>query len=883
MVFKGTDKFGTKDWKKESAEIKKIENLYETYRNTKDDTKRKNIYHQIDSISTVASKYAIANEYDKMISSIGSIGNNAFTSFDQTVYQVDIPSNQIENWLKIESNRFSKLVLRLFHTELEAVYEEKNRGLDDDNTKIYEAIFEGLFNKHTYGTQTTIGTIDHLKNPSMVEINNYFNKYYVPNNMALIMSGDFDPDKVIVDIEKYFGSLKSKPIEAFNYEPESPITSKIIKEIVGPDPVSVNMAWRLGGMGTKDCDLGNLMNMILANGQAGMLDLNLNQAQKVLSSGSIFESLKDYSLLGISGEPKDGQTLEEVEKLLLEQISLIKKGEFPNWLLQAAVTDLKLQKTKSLESNERRAGQMLNAFTNGIKWQNESDRIERISKITKEEIVEFANKNFSENNYVVVYKRIGEDTTIQKVEKPTITPVDVDRDNVSPFAKSIMQSVNKPIEPKFIDYDKDIIKTTIKSNIPLLYNINNENKLFELYYKFNIGNNNDKVLPIAIKYIPFLSTKEMSSAQIKQELYKLGCAFNVFCDAENSYVCLSGLSENFDKALQLFETILSNPVVDDNVLKNLKLDILTERNDSKLHKELILNAAMVNYALYGALNPFTNIISADDLNKLSQNDISSKIKQLANFKHQILYYGPKPIEEIKITLNASHQAPTNLIDVPPAFKYQEKQLDNSVYVVDYDMKQAEIIMLSNGESYNPAIIPLVTLYNNYFGGGMNGVVFQDLRESKALAYSTFSRYNNPIKLEKKAFNLSYIGSQADKLGEAIKGMKDLLNDIPKAENNFIAAKEAVLQDIRSQRITRSQIIFNYLKAQELGNKTDIRKDIFEKVKNYTFEDVKNFHEKNIKNKPTTMLVLGKKELLNIKILEKYGTVKFLTLTDIFGY
>jgi predicted Zn-dependent peptidase len=228
MVFKGTDKFGTKDFAKESVEITKIENLYETYRQTKDDAQRKKIYHQIDSISGVAAKYAIANEYDKMLAGIGGQGTNAFTSFDQTVYVNDIPSNQLENWLKIEAERYRKPVLRLFHTELEAVYEEKNRGLDSDNSKLWEAVFAGLFKNHTYGTQTTIGTIDHLKNPSMKEIMKYFNANYVPNNMAICLSGDFDPDETIKLIEKNFGSMPSKPVTPYTFEKEAPITEKVV-------------------------------------------------------------------------------------------------------------------------------------------------------------------------------------------------------------------------------------------------------------------------------------------------------------------------------------------------------------------------------------------------------------------------------------------------------------------------------------------------------------------------------------------------------------------------------------------------------------------------------------------------------------------------------
>jgi predicted Zn-dependent peptidase len=883
MVFKGTDVFGTKDFKKESAEIKKIENLYETYRNTKDEAQRKKIYHQIDSVSGVAAKYAIANEYDKMCAAIGADGTNAFTSFDQTVYVNDIPSNQINNWLKIESERFKKIVLRLFHTELEAVYEEKNRGLDSDNNKVFETLMAELFKNHTYGTQTTIGTIEHLKNPSMVEINKFFDKYYVPNNMAIIMSGDFDPDKVIVDIEKTFGSYKAKPVEQYKFQPEAPITSVIRKEVTGPDPASVNLAWRAPGSGTKEEDLGTIMAAILYNGTAGLMDLNLNQAQKVLTSNDIFYSMKDHSFFGITGEPKEGQSLEEVEKLVLGQLELIRKGDFPDWLMKGVITDLKLKKTKELEHNNTRSFIMLDAFVNDLKWQNEVDRIERISKITKQEIVDFANKYFTDNNYAVVYKKTGENKSTEKVEKPAITPVEVDRDNESPFAKTIMSTAPKAIEPKFVDYDKDIVRGALKSNIPVLYNKNTENKLFEMYYKFDMGGNHDKLLPVVAKYIPYLGTTGMSAADIKKAFYTYGCTFEVFSDNEDTWISLAGLSENFEPAVKLLEKVLSEPVVEETVLKNLVADILKERNDQKLQKKLILNTAMFNYARFGPVNPFTYKLTEEELNKLTPQQVADKIKSLKNFEHRVLYYGPKEIDEVKTSMDALHLVPEKPSPLPQIHKFEEKQLDNSVYVVDFDMKQAEIVMISNGGDYNAAEVPAATLYNTYFGGGMNSVVFQDLRESKALAYSCFSQFMLPNKLSKKCYNMSYIGSQADKLGDALKGMNDLLEEMPKADGAFAAAKESVLQEMRSQRITKTEILLNYLKAEKLGNKTDIRRNIFEKTGSYTFKDIKDFHAANIKGKPKTVLVLGKKENLDLKSLEKYGTVKHLTLKEVFGY
>lgn len=884
MVFKGTDKFGTKDFSKESVEITKIENLYETYRQTKDDGQRKKIYHQIDSISGVAAKYAIANEYDKMLAGIGGQGTNAFTSFDQTVYVNDIPSNQLENWLKIESERYRKPVLRLFHTELEAVYEEKNRGLDNDNSKLWEAVFEGLFKKHTYGTQTTIGTIDHLKNPSMKEIMKYFNANYVPNNMAICLSGDFDPDATIKLIEKNFGSMPSKPVAAYKFEKEEPITQKVVKEIIGPDAANLAMAWRFSGAGSKDADMITLINLLLSNGRAGLLDLNLNQEQKVLGSGSFAYVLKDYSTHILFAEPKEGQSLEEAEALLLGQLELLKKGEFPDWLMNAVITDMKFQKTKELENNQSRAMAFVDAFVNDTKWQFAVNSIDRLSKITKQEVIDFVKANYNANNYVVAYKRIGEDKNIQKVEKPQITPVEVNRDDQSPFVKSILTAKAADIQPKFIDYDKDVMKTSMNGNIPVIYSQNTENQLFDLYYAFDMGTNNDKMLPIAIEYIPYLGTSKMTPAEVQQEFYKLGCSFNVFNSDDQTWVSLSGLNENFEKATRLFESLFADPKIDEETLKNLVSDILKKRSDAKQDKRTILQKMLVSYAKYGASNPATNILSEEDLNKLQPSQIANLVQSLLTYQHKILYYGPKMIGDVKEVLNHVHNlSASNLKPVPAEMNFTPQVFNNTVYVVDYDMKQAEIVILTEGDKYDAKNIPLINMYNEYFGGGMSSVVFQDLRESKALAYSCYSIYRGPKNPRNSFYNFSYIGSQADKLPEAMAGMMNLLNNVPKSEISFGAAKEAIIQNIKTERINKADILFDYLNAEKFGLKTDIRKDVFSKVATMTFEDVKKFQDEKIKNKPASILVLGKKDLLDIKTLEKYGTVKYLTLKDIFGY
>ncbi|MDD5570894.1 MAG: insulinase family protein, partial [Bacteroidales bacterium] len=685
LMFKGTDKYGTKDYSKEKPLLGQIDNLFETYVAEKDTNKRKQIYIEIDSISTLASKFAIPNEYDKMVGVLGAKGTNAYTSNEVTAYINDIPSNQLETWLDIESERFRNPVFRLFHTELETVYEEKNMYSDRDNTKIEETLYGNLFLKHQYGTQTTIGKAEHLKNPSILTIKKYYSEKYLPNNMALCLAGDFDPDALIKLIDQKFGGMKAGNVKLYVPPVEDPITQPVIKEVLGPDAESVNIGFRFPGINTKESDLLEMTDMILANSVAGLIDLNLVQAQKVLSANSGTDVLKDYSVHQLTGRPKEGQKLEEVTDLLLSQIELIKKGEFPDWLIPAIINDLKLNELKRQENNRARASKMTNAFVTETPWIDEVNKLDRLSKITKQDVIEFAKKYYG-NNYVVVYKRTGIDKSVVRITKPHITPIKVNRNDQSEFLKQITAKEPAIIEPVFIDFSKDMKKLKIKSNIEVLYKENVENKLFSLNYSFEMGNNNNKQLGLALDYLDYLGTSKLTPAQVKQEFYKIGCSFNAYASEDRVSIGLTGLAENMTKGIQLLEDILADAQPNEEALKNLVSDILKSRANNKLNKGVILQQAMVNYGKYGAKSPYTNIIGETELKSIKPEDLISVIKTLNSYEHHVLYYGPLKPEELTKTLNQVHNVPAQLKPVPPEITFAELPTDeNKVYVTNYNM------------------------------------------------------------------------------------------------------------------------------------------------------------------------------------------------------
>jgi len=883
MMFKGSDEYGTKDFAKEKVLLDKIEYKFEVYKKTLDTVQRKKIYHEIDSLSGVAATYAIANEYDKLLSVIGAKGTNAFTSFEETVYVNDIPSNKINQWLQVEQERFQDPVFRLFHTELETVYEEKNMSLDRDEDKVFEELFSGLFQKNTYGTQTTIGTVEHLKNPSLVSLRNYYAARYVPNNMAIVLSGDFNPDEVIKLVDATFGKLVSKPVTPYVPATELQITQPIVKEVVGPDAESVTIGYRLGGASTKDADLLTMCNMVLSNSNAGLMDLNLNQAQKVLEANAFSYVLKDYSVNIFSGKAKEGQSLENVKELIMSQIELVKKGEFPDWLIPAIINDFKLTEIKKYESNNGRTMELVDEFVKELPHADIVHNVNRLSKITKKDVVDFANKNYGDN-YVIVYKRNGQAKDTKKVVKPPITPVAMNRDDESAFLKKIVAEPSQVIEPVFIDYNADIKKFTFKNVVPVLYKANTENKTFSLYYYFQMGTNANRELGIALDYLKYLGTSRYSPKQIQEEFYKMGCSFNVYSSDEEVWVSLSGLSELMPSAISLFEQLLGDAQPNLPALKNLVADIKKRRDDDKLSKETILWQALYNYGVYGDKSPFTNILSSKELDALQAGDLIDLIKGLTSYQHKILYYGPETTTALTEILSKEHPVPSALKPVPEAKKFEQLATDASkVYTVDYDMKQAEVIMMSKSSKYDKTIIPVVRLFNEYFGGSMNSIVFQEIRESKGLAYSAYAGYRTPQQPYQNFYLFSYLGTQIDKLPEAMKAMTGLFNNMPESEKALNSSRQAIINKIRTERITKSQVLFNYINAQKFGLTYDIRKDVFEKVPSMTFADLKAFQQKFIKDKNFNIMVLGKKTGLDLKTLSSYGQVKSLELKDVFGY
>ena len=175
------------------------------------------------------------------------------------------------------------------------------------------------------------------------------------------------------------------------------------------------------------------------------------------------------------------------------------------------------------------------------------------------------------------------------------------------------------------------------------------------------------------------------------------------------------------------------------------------------------------------------------------------------------------------------------------------------------------------------------MYNEYFGGGMNAIVFQEMREARGLAYSAGAYLITPSKLQYPYIYRTFIATQNDKMLDAMAAFDQIINDMPQSEKAFELAKEALITRLRTDRITKSDVLWTYLNAQDLGLNSDSRKQLFEEAQVMTLPQISDFQNKWVKDRAYTICILGDEKDLDLKGLEKYGPIQRLSKEQLFGY
>ncbi|MBO47033.1 MAG: hypothetical protein CMJ96_09095 [Planctomycetes bacterium] len=881
LLFKGTQELGTVDYEKEKPHLDRITELYEQHYSETDAEKRKEIYAEINAESQLAAQYAVPNEIDKLYQSMGASFKNAGTGQEVTIYQVNLPSNRLQQWAQIESHRlFGTPVFRLFHSELEVVYEEKNRALDNKSQLIRDAVYQRVYKKHPY-SRSILGTVEHLKKPSLVKIYDFFKTYYVPNNMAICISGDIDIEKTIQIIADNFNHWEPRSLPEFKQWQEDPIdgVERVTVQYQGEEYVMI--AFRTVPQNHPDAEALMLFDMILDNATAGLINLNLNQQQKVRKAGSRPLLSNDYGSQELWGIPKKDQSLEEVEQLLLEQITLIKQGQFENWIIPAIVTDFKTSQKAGLENNESRAGAMRGAFLASQDWHYTVRSIERMEKLTKEDVVVVANKYFGDN-YVVGY-RIDAQHELPQVEKPPIDPIEMDPTRQSAFAASIMAIPVNEIKPVFIKPDQDYQIVDYYPGVKLYHSKNPVNDLFTLTFSFDIGKLHNQKLGAAALLLDKSGTSQFSAPELKKEWYKLGSDFGLQAGDQSTSFTVSGLDENFGRTLALALNLVKHSQVDQATLQELIQIILANREDAKKNYRAVAQA-MAEYNLYGDKSSMLRMISNEKISQLTVPELTKTIADLLSYRHTISYVGSLSVVELQNQLRQHHLLEGKL-QPPPSYEFfvQRRPEETEIYLFDKEMAQAYTRIDFGDDVYDEAKRPAINLYNEYFDGGMSGVVFQELREARALAYASYARYAPGSRTGEQNQMVAIVLCQADKTAEAVEAFIGLIDNLPISEERFAIGKEAIINRYKTAKVGFREVIGAVRRWEYQGLEVDPRVNRYQQIQQSDLDLMLNFHRTNITKRKKLISIVGDKSKIDMEALARHGKITEISLDQIFVF
>ncbi len=883
LMFKGTDRLGTTDWAAERPLLEQIDALYDRYCQTADAAGRDAIYRKIDRLASQAVKSAAPGELDRLYSALGAKSINAYTSQDRTVYIGEIPANQLKNWLTLESERFSRPVFRVFHTELETVYEELNMGQDNPENRFWMAYEKALFGKHPYGREV-IGLAEHLRNPAPRRVMDFFRAWYVPGNMAVCLAGDFDPDEALKLVADAFGGMPAAPVPAAVFPAEPPLRGEKRLEFVSPALECGLATWRLDNPDLRTSDLLFLCSKIMSNGKAGLLDRDLKQPQKVMEAASSIDDSPWFAILELAATPLPGQPPESMIPLLDAEMNKLKKGEFADWLLEAIVNNLELEQGAGLRSTEERASALMDSFIRKAPWAETAGRIQRLRAITKREIVAFAQAQFGPDRLVTL-RRQGPLASAEKLAKPTITPLAAERNAVSAFAKAFNTTPARELQPQYPDLGREIQRLPLpggRNDIPLLATGNRLDNTFTLQLVFPVGSDHDLRLPLAAEYAALAGTTRRTLAEFQDELYRLGGEIQLASAARETRLTVHGLQRNFARLLELAEETLDCPAELPAVLPPLTAAILESRKVAR-ETPAELFRGLVAYAKNGPVSPVTRQMTPAALAAVTTGELAGLVRGLKRFPHKILYYGPAAPAAAAREIAAVHTAPTQAERPPRPLEYEEPPTAvNRVLCVDLPvMKQVEVALVSRCGIFNPDDAAVRRLFNESFGGNsMASLTFQALRETKALCYGCSSRLATPDTPGGHHYFITRLGTQAEKLPEAVAALRQLIDGFPLGAALLESARASILKQGAAERF-EGLGLFELLDEQERYRlPLDYRRRIHEQVRTLGLRDLEQFHRGEIKPNRYTMVVLGDLKRLDMGALRTFGPVTVLQPGDV---
>jgi len=891
MLFKGTDSIGTIDFAAEKIYLDSIKMEYDKLGNTTDPKQRDEIQKRINQLSVSAANYAIPNEFDRLVSHFGGTGLNAFTSDDNIVYFNSFPGEKTKLWIELYAHRFINPVFRLFQSELETVYEEKNMYADFSFTAIMEKWESLAYPTHPYGTQTILGSAEHLKNPSLSKMQAYFETYYVPNNMALAITGNFEIEDIKPWIEANFGAWEEKPAPVYPKFPEHQYVG-VEKHKVRLTPIRVG-AFIFKGVPSnhEDAIKLELLTEILSNGaETGLLD-ELRGERKLLMAEITSDSKVDLGNISVMYMPKIvGQSMHKAEKHVLQKLERLKKGDFDDRLFEIAKVQYKKSFYRSMENPSSRLFSLIDVFNNNQTWEEYLQEQDRVDQITKQDIVDVANKYFT-GNYALLRSRTGFPKK-DKIKKPDFQPIlPKNSEAESQYAQNFKARDTLAIEPLYMKIgtvakddtaEKDVLKDQWSDKVTYFHGKNPINQIFKLTFLYGVGSIQNDLIPYACMHLNELGTSTKDHKEFNKQMQLLGASFSAYADNNTFRFQLEGLEENFDKTILLFSEFLSDLKMDDDKIKLLYSETKQERKvEKKSAQDLI--GYLFNYTRYGELSSGLRRKSLKEIKKLSSQSLIAALEDGMKYELQVIYTGTQKPSEIKAALSQTPMV--KQVSKAGHFKdyipFQEVKEPVVYYINDPKAIQSQIYIWTPGQPLNDPKRLQSKVFNEYFGGGMEGIVFQEIREFRSLAYGCFGQYILPLNKEAGTMFICGLSTQADKSEEAIDVFLSLLKDMPEKPERVDNIKNSMTKSVNASRTSFRNAPSLVANWELMGYQEDPNIKALNYLENqFNFEEIVTFYKNEIEKENVVICVVGNIKTIGKDKLAKYGKVTELKIKDV---
>ena len=881
MLFKGTEQLGTTNWQAEKSHIDKIFELYDELGKAQTDAERADIQKQINDESLKAAEYAIPNELSNVINSMGGTNINAYTGLDQTVYYNSFPASQTERWLELYSHRFMCPVFRSFQAELEVVYEEKNMYNDMFVARLMEEYAKNLYKNHPYGQQTVLGSIEHLKTPSLNKMYQFFKTYYVANNMALVLSGDFNTEEIIPLIKEKFGRWQSGEIPAPKTFTEAPFSGREFLQ-VRYSPIKVGfLGFRAVPAGHPDENIIEVMAYMLNNESSTGLFDKLAIDNKINGAYIMPELNNDLGALSIIFIPKIiGQRLQTAEKIILAQIEKLKKGEFDESLLESVKFEIYRDYQTGFESIENKAVMIAEGFAANKSVDDLLKDAEIIKSITKEDIMRVANTYFGQN-YFAFYSKLGKANKVT-LEKPGFEPLTANTNAKSEFTLKLDSIQEGVLNERFVDFEKDFTKTNVTNGVEL-YHVNNPvNDIFSLSISYGVGEAEMPMLEYTSALMNYAGTENLDVNQFKTDLAKLGATISVSSNYSYFNIYIEGIDEKLPQVLQLVNSFLKNPIADK---EKIRVIYDGERANRKMERSEADNVAdaLFEYVSYGEKSDYIDRLTLKQIKKLDPLTVLKEFEKVKTYQAQIHYAGTYSPEEItKLVKENITFTNSPLNSKSPVSLEKEVYTQNTIYFVDKKSLQSKIYFLINGENFTKENAATINAFNMYFGGGFSGIVLQEIREYRSMAYSAGAAVSIPSIAGKPADFYGFIGTQADKTIEAVTVFDSLVRQMPEKPERMDMITKYLIQTAMVKSPNFRGLTNAILTWQHKGYTEDPAKANIEKYKNLVFSDIVNYQAQTLKNKSMVIAIVGDAKKIDMKALEKFGKIIIIKEKDLFS-